>query len=327
MKYFLSILIILSLSFISLEDENVDYSLIINNVRKDVVKKAYSDLPSRTSQNILKMCNLMNKAKEDYSLNQYEAVYLVYYWISLNIKINCEDAFSQYSSAVNTFNEGKSSSVGISALFSTMVSNLGIQSNNIEGVSKINTDNNENGELIETKEYVWNYALIENKYYLFDPTKGTGYCNGKTFVKQNLDFFFGTNPDYLIYTNYPDNSKWQLLDNIVSKSQFDSWPYVNKWFYLYEFKTFSPVTYEIELKPNLEIELTFDKSKNLSPYCDKVIYKNKVLDFSPYSKCKISDGVYKVTFEGNEIIDYIILYAGFDYETQKKSIIFYKIKK
>ena len=42
-----------------------------------------------------------------------------------------------------------------------MVSNLGIQSNNIEGVSKINTDNNENGELIETKEYVWNYALIE----------------------------------------------------------------------------------------------------------------------------------------------------------------------
>ena len=63
MKYFLSILIILTLSFISLENENVDYSLIINNVRKDVVKKAYLNLPSRTSQNILKMCNLMNKAK------------------------------------------------------------------------------------------------------------------------------------------------------------------------------------------------------------------------------------------------------------------------
>jgi hypothetical protein len=55
MKYFLSILIILTLSFISVENENVDYSLIINNVRKDVVKKAYSNLPNRTSQNILKM--------------------------------------------------------------------------------------------------------------------------------------------------------------------------------------------------------------------------------------------------------------------------------
>ena len=155
MKYFFSILTILTLLFISLEN---DYSLIINKVRKDVVKSAYSNLPSRTSQNILKMCNLMNKAKEDYSLNQYEAAYLVYYWIGQNIKINCDDAFTQYSSAVNTFVEGKSSSVRISALFSTMVSNLGIQSNNIEGVSKINTDNNENGELIETKEYVWNYV-------------------------------------------------------------------------------------------------------------------------------------------------------------------------
>ena len=41
------------------------------------------------------MCNFMNKTKEDYSLNQYEAAYLAYYWIGQNIKINCEDAFSQ----------------------------------------------------------------------------------------------------------------------------------------------------------------------------------------------------------------------------------------
>ena len=51
------------------------------------------------------MCNLMNKAKEDYSLNQYEAAYLVYYWIGYNIKIDCSYS-GKYESAVTTYNYG-----------------------------------------------------------------------------------------------------------------------------------------------------------------------------------------------------------------------------
>ena len=39
------------------------------------------------------MCNLMRKQKKDYSLNQYEATYLVYYLITQNIEINCDDTF------------------------------------------------------------------------------------------------------------------------------------------------------------------------------------------------------------------------------------------
>jgi hypothetical protein len=51
-----------------------------------------------------------------------------------------------------------------------------------------------------------------------------------------------------------------------------------------------------------------------------------MLAFSIYSKCQVSNGIYKVTFEENRIINYIILYTGLK-ETKAKSILFYKIKK
>ena len=61
MKGSMSILFLLTLSLWSLtSEEDADgYSMILKNVRKDVVKKAYSQLPSRKTVNILRMCNLM----------------------------------------------------------------------------------------------------------------------------------------------------------------------------------------------------------------------------------------------------------------------------
>ena len=136
MKKPILILFILTLSLRSfVSEEYTGYSMILKNVRKDVVQKAYSQLPKRTSVNILKMCNLMNSEIDNFSLNDYEKVYLVYYWIGYNIKIDCSYS-GKYESAVTTYNDGQSTHVGITALFSTMVSNLGLRSNIIEGEMK-----------------------------------------------------------------------------------------------------------------------------------------------------------------------------------------------
>ena len=129
MKCSMSILFLLTLSLWSLtSEEDADgYSMILKYVRKDVVQQAYLQLPSRTTVNILKMCNLMGSVIEQFSLNDYEKVYLVYYWISFNIERDCSYS-GKYESAVTTYSEGKSTHVGISALFLENLLIFGIMS-------------------------------------------------------------------------------------------------------------------------------------------------------------------------------------------------------
>ena len=324
MKQLISILIFLTLSFYSLESEDNSYSLIMKNVRIDKVKQVYLKLPNRSSVNILKMCNLMIKEIEDNSLNDYEATYLVYYWIGQNIEVDCTNSNVRYESPVNTFNTGKSSYVGISTLFATMVSNLGHQSNIIEGTLK-RIENNDKGEVVAETAHIWDYVLIDNKHYLFDPTLGAGSCDNK-FRKFFSDVFFGTDPKIFVRTHFPDNSKWQLLDVTVSKQEFESWAYINKFFYLYGYKTVTPDTDNLEIKDNLVITLTFDKSRNLDVSCDQVVYNEKYKHTEHTYYCQMLDGVVKVKFRGNEKMDDFIIYSKPKNEKTSYAVVIYKVK-
>jgi hypothetical protein len=90
----------------------------------------------------------MNSVIDEFSLNDYEKVYLVYYWMGNNIEIDCSYT-GKYESAVTVYTEGKSTHVGISSLFSTMVSNLGLRSNTIEGETKRTIDDPKGKKFLE----------------------------------------------------------------------------------------------------------------------------------------------------------------------------------
>lgn len=324
---FISILILLTLSLYSLEEEeDTSYSMILKNVRKSFVRKACNSLPKRTSTNILKMSILMNQQIESLSLNNYEAVYLIYYWIGNNIQRDCSGYISKSESAVTTFNQGKSSYVGISSLFSTMVSNLGLKTNTIEGKLKYNSDNTNNGELVENIDHMWNYVLINDEYFLFDPTYGSGRCGHYSYQYDFSDFFFGTNPQYFIRSHFPKESKYQFLKSIISESQFISWPFVGKAFYLNGFKTISPDTNIIEVSKNLQITLTYDNSRNLGKICSQVVYKGGSFQFNESNNCEISNGVFKAVFNGNEKMNYFIMLSGPKDDSTKKAVLIYKVK-
>lgn len=323
---FISILTLLYLSLYSLEEEDTSYSMILKNVRMSFVRKALNNLPKRINTNILKMCILMNQEKESLSLNNYEAVYLIYNWIGNNIKRDCSGNIAKSESAVTAFNQGKSSYIGISSLFSTMVSNLGLKTNTIEGKLKYNSDNINNGQLVEIIDHMWNYVLINDEYYLFDPTYGSGRCADYSYEYDFSDYFFGTNPQYLIRSHFPKDSKYQFLKSTVSESQFTSWPYVGKAFYLNGFQTISPDTNIIEISKNLQITLTYDKSRNLGEICNHIVYKGRRFQFNSCNNCEISNGVFKANFNGNEKMDYFIMFSGPKENNTKKVVLIYKVK-
>ena len=328
MKGSMSILFLLTLSLWSLaSEEDADgYSMILKNVRKDVVQQAYLQLPSRTTVNILRMCNLMGSVIEQFSLNDYEKVYLVYYWIAFNIERDCSYS-GKYESAVTTYSEGKSTHVGISALFSTMVSNLGLRSNIIEGEAKRTVDDPKGKTIFGELTHIWNYVMIGDKYYLFDPTFGIGSCIDDYYKPFYCDVYFGTKPEILIRSHFPDNSRWQLLDDVVSKDKFESWPYVTKYFYLLGFKTFSPDTRNLQITKDLKITATYDNHETLKASCRMYIYEGSTGKFRTYNDCHLSDGIITVKFSGNEKMDGFIIYAGTKDAEENKSIVLYNVKK
>lgn len=51
------------------------------------------------------------------------------------------------------------------------------------------------------------------------------------FVKLYNEFYFCTNPSDFIYSHYPSEEKWQLLDNPINEKEFDKGVKIYEQFY------------------------------------------------------------------------------------------------
>ena len=295
------ILIILVLFSNSLEFDNnlstsSDYSLLLDKIRNDVINEALLNLPNRENTYLLKMCIEMSKTKEKYSLNDPESAYLVYKWIADNIKYNCLNPKLNESPST-VFKEGKSGSIGIAALFNNMCTFMKIESNTISGRTKMEFNNIE--QPIDELENDWNYILIDDNYYLIDVPMGAGDCLDDDFSKDYSNFFFGTKPEIFIRWHFPEDSKWQLLPKTITAKEFTSMIYLDSNFYIFGFKDVEPDSFNITVKEDTKIILTFDELSNDFDidYC-LVKYENK--DFNNLcskNNLTISKGILEIQLD------------------------------
>ena len=201
------------------------YSYLLEDVREDVVDASLLKLPKRTDVDILKMGIAMAEVKKTTPLSDIEAAFLIYKWIAQNIKVNCVD--SNKEEAAGVYNLGTGNFVGISALFNTMCSIMNIESLTIIGFNKRWDEVRKTNILFYKAEHYWNYILINNTYYLVDPTLSSGFCYETKFQKDYLDYYFGTKPEFLINTHFPIKEKYQFLDNTISEEKWGSINYEN----------------------------------------------------------------------------------------------------
>ena len=234
------------------------YSLLLGKIRFNQVSSAISYLPQRDKVNILQMCIQMRNAKNDYQLTTEETAYLIFKWISQNIEVDCDDYSGIYQSALTTYNSGKGGFVGISNLFLTMCLRLNIHSELVNGFVK--SMKNSDGKVIAEEEHVWNAIMINDTYYLVNPTLGAGTCGVDGYIKKYNMFYFATKPEYFIRTHYPVLGYYQLLDNPISHKQFQSMAFLRHFFYYNGFETVDPDTNTISLKDDSTLNLTYDKS-------------------------------------------------------------------
>ena len=309
--------------------EQSTYSLLLGNIRSSQVKSAKNYLPKRQSVNILQMCMQMKNAKDDFSLTTAETAYMVYIWISENIEVDCDNYDGKYQSALTTFNTGKGGFVGISNLFLTMCLRIDIHSELING--HVKSMKNSDGKIIAEEEHVWNLIIIDDNYYLVNPTLGAGTCDGNKYIKRFNDFYFATKPEYFIRTHFPDLSEYQLLDNPISYDKFKSMAFLRHYFYYNGFETINPDTNDINLKDVSTLTLTYDKSNTyLSLKAQYITFDGSDYKYYTYNDYTYSNGNAKISLNLSKInnICGFIVYAGSNiFETTTYSIALFNIVK
>jgi len=131
-----------------------------------------------------------------------DRVRAIFIWIASNIEYDIDNMF-----AIN-FHETREERIekslrtrkGIcenyAALFTDICIKSGIKSFVIEGYTK------QNG-FIDYIPHAWSAALIDNSWFLFDPTWGSGYVNNGKFFKKINNHYYMVSPTTLIISHIP----------------------------------------------------------------------------------------------------------------------------
>jgi transglutaminase/protease-like cytokinesis protein 3 len=189
----------------------------INNFEE--IEKYVLEVPKSQTKDIETLANYLKKN----SKNKKEIVSRIYYWIAENIEYDW-DAFINKKqidvSAVATLQNRKSVCAGYAELFKAICDKAEIKCEIIVGYAK---GYGYKGGKISKPNHAWNAVNIDDKWELVDSTWGIGglVFNGKA-VKSWCGRYLLEDPNEFILEHFPENEKWQLLEQKITIETFFS---------------------------------------------------------------------------------------------------------
>lgn len=148
--------------------------------------------------------------------SRYEQARAIYRWLCENISYDtgygiyhADDCWDNRKGVCNAYCE----------LFCRLAEPLGLKAYMIVGEAKTSAPGD--------KRHAWIFAVTqgENAGILIDPTWGAGSVSGNKFIRSDNDMsWFDVDPYWMIFTHFPDDDKFQLIDSSISREQFYSLP-------------------------------------------------------------------------------------------------------
>ncbi len=152
-----------------------------------------------------------------------DKVRAIYRWITSNISYDNELRLSSklqkeiYTSEENVLRKVLERKMalcgGYAFLFKSLCENVGISAEVIHGFTK-----DYSGKIRKAKQpnHTWNAVKLNGKWQLLDITWAISYGSKSS----TDDYWFLTKATNFIYTHYPEESKWTLLEKPISFSEF-----------------------------------------------------------------------------------------------------------
>jgi transglutaminase-like putative cysteine protease len=143
----------------------------------------------------------------------------IYTWIITHIHYDYTSSrngfyTSEPDYAMRVLKTRKAVCTGYALLFKYMLLRAGVDARNIKGYTR--TKNIDAGMPIRRITHEWNAVKLDDDWYLFD----------LSWAGSN-DYYFLTNPETFIAEHFPADPRWQLLDPVISKAEFDQYPTVH----------------------------------------------------------------------------------------------------
>lgn len=175
-----------------------------------------------------------------------------------------EEKYNQLD-AEKVFKERRAVCDGYSRLFKYLCDLSQIKAVIINGYSR--TLSNEIG-ITGDVNHSWNAVLLNKKWNLLDVTWASGYCNSARtkFYKEFCNLYYLT-PSHVFITNHlPEESKWTLLKEGISKKSFFSAPYLTDDFFNMGVKDYFPKSgvIQIDSTERIDIDLDFENTTDSS---------------------------------------------------------------
>jgi len=193
-------------SILSFGQVNVGYALI---------DKKITAIPQNSSASTDAIAQYINSNFK----TENEKIRAVFYWTASNISY---DVKNMYAVTINenpqdriakTLKTKKGICGDYAAVFNEIATLVGVKSVVIEGYTK------QNGK-VATLSHAWCAAKIDKKWYLFDPTWGSGSLYNGKFVKKRNDYYFKTEPEKIISSHIPFDYLWQFLNYPITNKEF-----------------------------------------------------------------------------------------------------------
>jgi transglutaminase/protease-like cytokinesis protein 3 len=203
-----NIFLILSFFFylLSFGQANVGFALV------DAKMTAIPANATNSTEAIAKYINANFKTEND-------KIRAVFYWTASNISYDVENMFAVNSTETpqdritKTFRTRKGICGDYATIFSEIANLVGVKTVVVEGYTK------QYGK-VATLAHAWCAAEIENKWYLFDPTWGSGYVNNNKYTRKINNGYFKVAPSKMINSHMPFDYLWQFNNYPITNQEF-----------------------------------------------------------------------------------------------------------
>jgi hypothetical protein len=192
--------------FLSFGQDNVGYTLV------DAKMTAIPANATNSTEAIAKYINTNFKTEND-------KIRAVFYWTASRISYDVENMFAVNISETpqdriaKTLKTKKGICGDYAMVFNEIANLVGVKSVVVEGYTK------QDGK-VAVLAHAWCGAKIDNKWYLFDPTWGSGYVNNNKYTRKINNNYFKVTPSKMINSHMPFDYLWQFINYPITNQEF-----------------------------------------------------------------------------------------------------------
>uniref|UniRef100_A0A0B7AF40 Transglutaminase-like domain-containing protein n=1 Tax=Arion vulgaris TaxID=1028688 RepID=A0A0B7AF40_9EUPU len=198
--------------------------------------------------------------------NELEKVRVIFRWLATkNLKEMNFDKVEK-GSPEEVLMGLKTGKTTYAMVFDTLCNYAGLHSQIISGYAK-GADYRPGQKFTPgTNQHSWNAVYIYGTWCLIDAHWAARRIIGKQATNEDFhyqldEYFFLPDPHQLIYTHFPDDPQWQLLERQITLQEFESMPHMKPQFFKYGLEFVTHRTGVIHSRGELHIRLRYPADK------------------------------------------------------------------